>query len=110
MGSIQEGKWLKEHRRKQGLCFQQVNFVAGWIREEQPDQCIAEDCSDFVNGAVEGGVAIAHERSPWKTTHDDLRLAVEPSSGGCDRRGVVPCLLTIYAARVRFVRPEAGHV
>jgi hypothetical protein len=38
--------------------------VAGWIREEQPDQCIAEDGSDFVNGAIEGGVAIAHERSP----------------------------------------------
>jgi hypothetical protein len=65
MGSIQEGKWLKEHRRKQGLCFQQVNFVAGWIREEQPDQCIAEDGGDLGNGAVEGSVAIAHERSPW---------------------------------------------
>jgi hypothetical protein len=77
MGSIQEGKWLKEHRRKQGLCFQQVHFVAGWIREEQPDQRIAEDDGDFVNGAVEGGVAIAHGRSPWKTTHDDLRLAVD---------------------------------
>ena len=57
---------MKEHRRKQGLCFQQVDFVAGWIREEQPDQCIAEDGSDFVNGAVEGGVAIAHERCPWR--------------------------------------------
>lgn len=41
MGSIQEGKWLKEHRRIQRLSFQQVNFVAGWIREEQPDRCIA---------------------------------------------------------------------
>jgi hypothetical protein len=64
MGSIQEGKWLTEHRRKQGLCFQQVNFVAGWIREKQPDQCIAEDGGDFGSRGVEGGVAIAHERSP----------------------------------------------
>ncbi len=49
MGSIQEGKWLKEHRRRQRLCSQQVDFVAGWIREEQPDEHIAEDDSDFVN-------------------------------------------------------------
>ena len=56
------------------------------------------------NGAVEGGVAIAHERSPWKTTHDDLRLAVDASSGGSDRRGFVPCPLTIYAVWAGFVR------
>ena len=92
------------------LCLRQVNFLAGRIREEQADECVAEDGGDLVNGAVEGGVAIAHERSPWKTTHDDLRLAVDTSSGGFDRLGFVPCPLTIYAARVRVVRPEAGHV
>ena len=87
------------------LYLRQVNLLAGRIGEEQADECIAEDGGDFGNGAVEGGVAIAHERSPWKTTHDDLRLAVDASSGGCDRRGVVPCPLTIYAGRVRVVRP-----
>ena len=46
----------------------------------------------------------------WKTTHDDLRLAVDASSGGFDRLGVVPCSLTIYAARVRVVQPEVGHL
>jgi hypothetical protein len=46
------------------LCLRQVNLVFGRIREEQPDECIAEDGGDFVNGAVEDGVAIAHERSP----------------------------------------------
>ena len=64
------------------LCLRRVNLVAGRIREEQPDQCIAEDGCDFGDGAVEGGVVIAHERSPWKTTHDDLRLAVDASAGG----------------------------
>ena len=59
---------MKEHRGKQELCFRQVNFVAGWIREEQPDQRIAENGSDFVNDAVEGGVAIAQERSPLEDT------------------------------------------
>jgi hypothetical protein len=55
------------------LCLRGVNLVADRIREEQTDQRIAEDGGDFGNGAVEGGIAIAHERSPWKTTHDDLR-------------------------------------
>jgi hypothetical protein len=58
------------------LCLPQVNWRAG-LRKEVADECIAENGGDFVNGGVEGGVAIAHERSPWKTTHDDLRLAVE---------------------------------
>jgi len=66
------------------LCLRQVNLLAGRIREEQADECIAEDGGNLGNGTVESGVAIAHERSPWKTTHDDLRLAVDASSGGCD--------------------------
>lgn len=86
------------------LYLRQVNPLAGRIGEEQPDEGVAEDGGDFGYGAVEGGVAVAHERSPWETTHDDLRLAVDPSSGGCGRRGVVPCPLTIYAGRVRVVR------
>lgn len=53
-----------------------------------------------MNGLIEHSVAIAHERSPWKTTHGDLRFAVETPSGGGDRRGVVPHPLTISAARV----------
>jgi len=43
------------------------------------------------------------------TTHDDLRLAVETPSGGWNRRGVLPCLLTIFAARFRNVRPGVGQ-
>jgi hypothetical protein len=81
------------------LCLRQVNLVAGRIREEQADECIAQDGGDFEYGAVEDGVAIAHERSPWKTTHDDLRLAVDAPSGGSYRRGISPRPLTIYALR-----------
>ena len=91
------------------LYLRQVNLRAGRSREEQAHECIAEDDGNFVDGSIEHSVAIAHERSPWKTTHDDLRFAVEPASGGCDRRGVLPCPLTIYAARVPVVRAEAGQ-
>lgn len=86
------------------LYLRQVNLLAGGIREEQVNECIAEDGGNFVDGLIEHGVTIAHRRSPWKTTHDDLRLAVESASGGCDRHGVLPCALTIYAAASRFVR------
>jgi hypothetical protein len=88
------------------LYLRQVNLLAGRIREEQADECIAEDGGNFADGLIERGVAIAHERSPLETTHDDLRFAAEPASGGCDRRGVLPRSLTIYAARVRVVRAE----
>jgi hypothetical protein len=44
-----------------------------------------------------------------ETTHDDLRCAVETPSGGWDRRGVLPRLLTIYAAQFRNVRPGGGQ-
>jgi hypothetical protein len=57
------------------LYLRQVNLLAGHIGEEQSDECIAEDGGDFGNGAVEGGVAVAHERSPWKTTHDDPTIS-----------------------------------
>jgi hypothetical protein len=86
------------------LCLRQVNLVAGRIRKEQAYECSAEDGGDFGDGVVEDGVVISHERSPWKTTHDDLRLAVDASPGGCDRPGVLPCLLTIYVRSGRFVR------
>jgi hypothetical protein len=46
------------------LCLRQVNLRAGRIREEQADECIAEDGGNLGNGAVESGVVIAHERSP----------------------------------------------
>lgn len=45
---------------------------------------------DIVDGLVERCVTIAHERSPWQTTHDDLRLAVGPASGGGGWRGELP--------------------
>jgi hypothetical protein len=40
---------------------------------------------------------IGHERSPIETTHNDLRFAVEPLSGGLP--------LTIYAESFESVRP-----
>ncbi len=64
------------------LYLRQVNLLAGRIGEEQPDDGIADDCGNLLNGLIERGVAIAHERSPLETTHDDLRFAVEPASGG----------------------------
>jgi hypothetical protein len=63
------------------LRLREVNLPDGRIGEDQADECIAEGGGDLADGIIERGVAIAHERSPWKTTHDDLRLAVEPASG-----------------------------
>lgn len=74
------------------------------IWEKQADERIAEDGGDLADGLIQRGIAIAHERSPSKTTHDDLRCAIETPSGGWDRRGDVPCPLTMYAARFRNVR------
>jgi hypothetical protein len=91
------------------LYLRQVNLLAGRIGEEQAYKGIAKDGRNITDGLIERGVAIAHERSPLETTHDDLRFAVEPASGGCDRRGVLPRSLTIYVAPVRVVRAEAGQ-
>ncbi len=66
------------------LCLWEVNLRAGWLGEEQAEQCIAQDGGCFGNGGVERGVAVAHERSPLETTHDDLRYAAEAPSGGLD--------------------------
>jgi hypothetical protein len=89
------------------LCLREVNLFTGRIGEEKTDECIAEEGGDFGNSFVERGITIAHERSPSETTHDDLRLAVEPASGGCSWRGVLPRSSTIYAAQVRIVRDES---
>jgi hypothetical protein len=56
---------------------------------------------------IERGVAIAHERSPLETTHDDLRLAVEPASGGCDQRVHVAAFVN-YIRRAGASRPGRG--
>ena len=64
------------------LCLWQVNSEVGRFGEQQADECIAEKGGGLADGLIEHSVAIAHERSPWETTHDDLRLAVEPASGG----------------------------
>lgn len=86
------------------LYLRQVNLRVGGSRQEQAHEWIAEDDGNFVDGSIEHSVAIAHERSPWKTTHDDLRCAVEMPPGGCDWPGVLPSLLTIYVEQVGFVR------
>ncbi len=65
------------------LRLREVNLPVGrGLAEKQADERIAENGGDGGYGAVEDGVAITHERSPWKTTHDDLRCAVDASSGG----------------------------
>jgi len=77
-----------------------------WGLQPQP----AAICSGLANGGVERGVAIGHERSPWKTTHNDLRFAVDALPGGRYRRGVIPRSLTIYAAKVQTVRLGVGRL
>jgi hypothetical protein len=62
------------------LCLREVNRRG----QKQAHEGVAEDSGDLADGLIERGVVIAHERSPWKTTHDDLRFAVEPASGGWD--------------------------
>ncbi|MEB2363708.1 MAG: hypothetical protein OZ929_20395 [Bryobacterales bacterium] len=86
------------------LCLREVNLPDERSGENQAHDCIAENGGDLADGLIERGVAFAHERSPSETTHDDLRLAVEPASGGYDWRGLVPRSLTMYAAWERFVR------
>ena len=63
------------------LCLRQVNCRQG-IGKEQPHEDIAEDCGALLNSDLEGGIAIMHEWSPSKTTHNDFRLAVNALSGG----------------------------
>ena len=46
------------------LCLRQVNKEVGRFGEEQAHERIAEDGGCFVDGLIERGVAIAHERSP----------------------------------------------
>jgi hypothetical protein len=92
------------------LRLREVNWREGRIRKDHLHECIAEDGSDLADGFIERGIAFAHERSPWKTTHDDLRSAVETPSGGGDQRGVVPRSLTMYAAQFENVRPGVAPI
>jgi len=59
------------------LRLQEVNWEVGRFGEQQADECIAENGGGLADSLIERGVAIVHERSPWKTTHDDLRFAVD---------------------------------
>jgi hypothetical protein len=57
--------------------------LLGRIREAEPQVSGGEKIGDFVDSGVERRVVIGHERSPeLGTTHNDLRLAVNPLSGG----------------------------
>lgn len=87
------------------LCLGEVNRKRCAFREMEADEDVAEDGCGGLDGLVQRGIVIAHERSPWETTHDDLRWAVEAPSGGSYRPGIPPCLLTIYAAMFESVRP-----
>ena len=83
------------------LYLRQVNWPSGRFREEQAHQGFAENCGGSSDGIVERGVAIGHERSPWKTTHNDLRLTVDALSGGRYRRGN-------QSAFVNYIRGDCG--
>jgi hypothetical protein len=72
------------------LCLRQVNQSVGRFREDQTEERIGEDGRGLADGLIERGIAIGHERSPLKTTHNDLRLAVETLSGGRCRRQINP--------------------
>ncbi len=41
------------------LCLGEVNLRCGWHGEEQPDERIAEDGGDLVDGLIERGIVIA---------------------------------------------------
>jgi hypothetical protein len=80
------------------LCLWEVNRRG----QKQAHEGIAEDGGDLADGLIERGVVFAHERSPWKTTHDDLRSAVETPSGGQNRRGR-------SAASVNYIRVSVSE-
>ena len=61
-----------------------VNFLPERFGEAQAHVGGRKNGGDLVYGLGAISIAVDHERSPWKTTHDDLRLAVDASSGGCD--------------------------
>ncbi len=83
------------------LCLCQVNLWMGRFGEEQSEKRIGKNGSGLSDSFIERGVAIVHGRSPMKTTHNDLRLAVETLSGGRYRSRSV-------LASVNYIRMEFG--
>jgi hypothetical protein len=73
-----------------------VKLVLVPNREPETQVSRREKSGDFADGVVERRIVIGHERSPFETTHNDLRLAFEALSGGLP--------FTIYAARFESVR------
>ena len=65
------------------LCLGQVNQRRGRFGESDSHENAGKDVGDFTHGMVKDKIVVGHERSPLrKTTHNDLRLAVETLSGG----------------------------
>ena len=77
-------------------CLRRGKSFLGFSLEPEAQVGVGEKSSDLSDGFFERVVAIGHERSPFGTTHNDLRLAVDALSGGS--------LLTIYAETLRSVR------
>jgi hypothetical protein len=70
------------------LCLWEVNFSHARSGEDHVHKHISEDGGGLEDGLIEHGVVITHGGVLSETTHDDLRYAVEPASGGWDRRGM----------------------
>lgn len=89
------------------LCLREVNSPVERSGEDPAHERIIENGGNLADGLVGLGVAFADEGLLQKITHDDLRFAVEPPSGGWGARNPLPCsLTTIFAARFRKVRSE----
>jgi len=78
------------------LRLRKVKVVSARNREPEAQVGFRLKSGDFADGVVERRIVIGHERSPFETTHNDLRLAVEALSGGLR--------LTIYAESLKSVR------
>ena len=84
-------------------CLRRGKSFLGFSLEPEAQVGVGEESGDLLNCLFERVVAIGHERSPFGTTHNDLRLAVDALSGGF-RAGLFARSLTIYAERAGSVR------
>jgi hypothetical protein len=76
------------------LCLWEVNLPDERSGEDQEHEGVTENGGDFRNGLIECGIVTAHERSPWKTTHDDLHSRSEEPQRTC-REGRASLILRL---------------
>ena len=63
-------------------CLRRGKSFLAFSLEPEAQVGLGEKSGDLLDGFFERVVAIGHERSPFGTTHNDLRLAVDALSGG----------------------------